>query len=519
MASDDLDLAWRRLKLDYGDRSFVTHPFLLDCVEKNIEYWLRTIKAALEADWAPKAAKPCFRPKPSHMLRPGPVLSWQDELAYNYLLQRFLPNIWTRIGWSQGKVDLAYELRDPSTRTAECVHRGARVWKEWREKSLALLVPGVTHVVTSDLAGFYENIDHPLLLSELASCNVDGKEHGYLRSALRRWSSPRGKGIPQGYTSSDILAKLYLEPLDSALVGAGYQHLRYVDDIRIFCTSHTQARRAIQQLTELVAARGLNLQSAKTKILTAEEATAEIRGVQTTLSEVQNKLSDELLANPYASLAEVFAALKTSDTPSEVLERAFSEKLATESARFDATLFHFLMYRLGAAKSRIAIGYCLNLLSEHPEETDAVLRYLAEITPMASELDQIASYMTSEGAIYDYQLFELLRWFFQGQRYHPAVVALARTWAFDKNRSDWLRSYAVAYLGEHGMPSDLNLLHSAYGGLLDELERATYVLSLVKLEKSRRNAFFVEVRGDGELVRAAAELAKVKGASGGSAPP
>ena len=82
-------------------------------------------------------------------------------------------------------------------------------------------------------------------------------------SLLNRWAQPRAKGIPQGFSASDILAKIYLNPIDRALRNGGFTHLRYVDDIRIFCKSRLEAKRGLLLLNDLMRKRGLNLQSAK----------------------------------------------------------------------------------------------------------------------------------------------------------------------------------------------------------------------------------------------------------------
>jgi hypothetical protein len=40
----DLDLAWRRLKHDRPDRTFVSHPFLMEIIESDLEAWINTIR-------------------------------------------------------------------------------------------------------------------------------------------------------------------------------------------------------------------------------------------------------------------------------------------------------------------------------------------------------------------------------------------------------------------------------------------------------------------------------------------
>ena len=53
------------------------------------------------------------------------------------------------------------------------------------------------------------------------------------------------KGSPQGAVISPLLANLYLHPVDVAMAAAGYEMIRYADDLVILCRSEVEARRAL----------------------------------------------------------------------------------------------------------------------------------------------------------------------------------------------------------------------------------------------------------------------------------
>ena len=131
-------------------------------------------------------------------------------------------------------------------------------------------------------------------MSDLRTIQIPKTELDLLAKCLRRWSGTRTKGIPQGYTASDILAKVYLGPVDQALRNEDLDHLRYVDDFRVFCGSRNEAKQAILVLAELMSNRGLNLQSAKTDIYTKEQAKPQIGGVAEKLEDVTQQLHKEI---------------------------------------------------------------------------------------------------------------------------------------------------------------------------------------------------------------------------------
>ena len=150
-------------------------------------------------------------------------------------------------------------------------------------------------MVFTDITGFYDNIDLPLLMSDLRNCNIDPELISQISKCLNKWVSINNKGIPQGQSASDILAKLYLNSIDLGLKNSGFVELRYVDDIRIFCKSKSEAKKALIELSRLMRKRGLSLQSAKTKILNAVDAYSEIESIFPIIRSVVNRLKEETI--------------------------------------------------------------------------------------------------------------------------------------------------------------------------------------------------------------------------------
>jgi hypothetical protein len=95
------------------------------------------------------------------------------------------------------------------------------------------------------------------------------------------------------------------------------------------------------------------------------------------------------------------------------LERTFEEYFsASNPAPFNKTLFHYLLNRIGKAKSRVAVNFCLDALRERAEETAYILKYFCEISSSETDIKSIVDYLTSPIAIYDYQCYQALKWFF-----------------------------------------------------------------------------------------------------------
>jgi hypothetical protein len=196
--------------------------------------------------------------------------------------------------------------------------------------------------------------------------------------------------------------------------------------------------------------------------------------------------------------------------PPEVLERTFKEQfLDSAEARFERTLFHYLLTRLGRVGSKVAVDYCVEALRSRPDETEYMLRYLGSVGLEEHQVNRIVDFVESADALYDYQIYQIVAWFYSQKRWDERMVQLCRSLAFDRNRPTWLRSYCTAYLGEYSDSGDLAHLEEQYAHLTTDIERADCAAALKKQERGRRNAFYARIQGDGEYVQWAAQLVRL----------
>ncbi len=510
---EDLRIAWRRYQRDLRDRCFVDHPFIETWIQVDVDSWLLTIQTELTAGYNPRISHRCAVPKAGFMIRPGTVLEPEDALVYTYLVGRIYGAIRKATGGLEGKVDIAYQTVEDES-AVDWTRHNFKIWQQWRENSLQALSTRVQYVVVTDISGFYDSIPIQRLVQDLRGFGAAEEVLTVLQECLRKWAYGREQGIPQGYWASDLLAKLYMSPVDRRLQRDEFEHLRYVDDIRIFCESKLEAKKAIQFLSQLLYPRGLSLQSGKTEILSNSEARSAFDGVNETIKELNMELAEEIAesaeAAPYVTPGEILAALADRDDPPvQTLERAFTEHFGAGSdEKFDATLFHYLLVRLGKAGSRVAINYCLQMLATGPQETAYMLRYFTDVTLTADERQMLVHYMQSDDAIYDYQLYQIIRWFYKDDIEDDDVLQLVRKWVADRNRSFWLRSYALTYLGRFGDDADLEGIEQGYGEVASDIERADRIAALSRMEKSRRNGFYARVLRDGHYVERAVQIVK-----------
>ena len=134
------------------------------------------------------------------------------------------------------------------------------------------------YLLVTDLANYYENIRSKdiiaafdRLLPKVKATAIEKQQIRnslvLLENCLKDWSLNDGFGLPQNRDASSFLANIVLNDVDRAMEKVGYDYYRYVDDIRIICDSKDHAKKALIDLIGNLRGKGLNVNSAKTKIL------------------------------------------------------------------------------------------------------------------------------------------------------------------------------------------------------------------------------------------------------------
>ena len=132
-------------------------------------------------------------------------------------------------------------------------------------------------VIDLDIKGFFDNIDHDLLMLAVRK-HPDEK---WVLMYIQRWlEAPvqteeglreiQGTGTPQGSVISPLLSNLFLHYafdrwMDKTTGGLEFE--RYADDIIVHCRSREQAKYVLQMIRERMAECKLELHPEKTKIV------------------------------------------------------------------------------------------------------------------------------------------------------------------------------------------------------------------------------------------------------------
>ena len=131
-------------------------------------------------------------------------------------------------------------------------------------------------VVDADIEGFFDALDHELLMERVSQRISDRRVLKWIRHWLKAGVMEEGAvrkattGTPQGGVISPLLANIYLSVLDEAWQGR-HRHLgrlvRYADDFVVLCRTRAEAEAALEIIRGILDDLGLRLHPDKTKLV------------------------------------------------------------------------------------------------------------------------------------------------------------------------------------------------------------------------------------------------------------
>ncbi len=136
-------------------------------------------------------------------------------------------------------------------------------------------------VAGTDIASCFSAIPHDKLMQAVQERICDQSVLKLLRVILRAGVMEGGQlrrpvtGTPQGGVVSPVLCNVYLHRLDRAWDEQDGVLVRYAGDATVMCWSRSQAERALERLTGLLAGLGLEPKAAKTRIVCVPRAQRE----------------------------------------------------------------------------------------------------------------------------------------------------------------------------------------------------------------------------------------------------
>ena len=261
LSEEALLVAWQRVKENDGAAGIDGEK--IEAFSRNCLGRLQQLKSEVErGQYQPQPLLEIDIAKANGRLRTLCIPSVRDRVLQTAVAQVLSTHLDPEFA------DISYGYR-PQRCSAQAVARVSRL----RES-------GLTQVLDADIEGYFDNIDHDILMKECArrindqplcalialwlTAVVQGKANDRQAHLLTR-------GVPQGSPLSPLLSNLYLDAFDDALAKHGLKHIRFADDFVVCCATHSAAREAQQIVIVELKKLKLKLNLQKTRVTSFDE--------------------------------------------------------------------------------------------------------------------------------------------------------------------------------------------------------------------------------------------------------
>lgn len=232
----NLHQAWRRVKSNRGAPG-IDGLCIEDFPAYAREHWPAIRQRLNDGSYQPQPVRRVTIPKPDGGERALGIPAVVDRVVQQAIAQVMTP------------------IFDPEFSESSYGFRPKRSAHGALKQLKADIKAGYRIAVDLDLAKFFDNVDHDILMARvakrIADCRLLALIGRYLRAGVLINDSiqPSELGTPQGGPLSPLLANILLDDLDRELEGRGHRFVRYADDLMVLVKSERAGQRVKTNLT------------------------------------------------------------------------------------------------------------------------------------------------------------------------------------------------------------------------------------------------------------------------------
>ena len=354
---DNLQRAWRWIRSN-ADASYKAYNReIYSCYSIADEALLADLRDRLRRNvYEPEHACKIYFPKSSGILRPYTLLSVEDQIVYQALINVVAELLYPRVRRRYNKEVFGHLYAGKSS--VWFYRKWSNGYAKFNSAAREAFDSGYNYTASFDLTACYDSLDHGVLSHFLAKLGCDQEIRKFLVECLSRWTATNHRiyhnhGIPQGPLSSGLLSEVVLRHFDEFRGRqASVKYFRYVDDIRLFAKDERRLREMLVRLDMLSKDIGLFPQSAKISI-------HRVKDIETELKTISNPVEPTLKAKI-------------------VDQRKLHKRITALSKNFDVsdpTRFKYLLAN-AAPDSRLT-NRLWRIFDRHPEYYKSIAMYLS----------------------------------------------------------------------------------------------------------------------------------------------
>ncbi len=203
-------------------------------------HWAEIKAELLEGMYQPQAVKQVLIPKPKGGYRRLGIPTVLDRLIQQALHQVLNPIF-----------DPEFSEHSFGFRKGKSAHDAVKQARTYQRA-------GKRWVVDMDLAKFFDEVNHDILMSKIFRKVKDKQILRLIRKYLQSGIMVNGlhvtqeKGTPQGSPLSPLLSNIMLDELDKELERRGHSFCRYADDCNIYVSSKRAGERVLSSISKFL---------------------------------------------------------------------------------------------------------------------------------------------------------------------------------------------------------------------------------------------------------------------------
>ena len=446
----------------YSDYN-VGHPSFLQRIEVNLRKGMLRPCLPLELTF----------PKSEFAVRPGRRIEIEDLAVVYYCILGLAEDLEDRLKPSV----TAYRVRTgPSPRIVQSatlilpksLRRRLRIVSPWYNAWPSFIRSlrrdyakfGRKFVGTSDITSFYEDVDLGLLRNELR-VRVS-KNHQSLANILvemyQAWSARdvhlirQNRGLPQGTTSSGVIANYYLMSFDDALSkyarARNLRWYRYNDDMRLLGADREDVKRGLRTIGHQLSRLNLIQQGSKTRILSGRKAR---RDLFDTRPEKVDKLIRKIQKQSALRKRSKTAALRELDS--------YLKGIASTDDKKDSTVLAMLYRGYGELGSDRLLSRWRSDYDREPTRARTILSYVGRFLDRPGQCKGLAQILAAQKwRATDWEIAQFVRCCRRMKHLPGLAQRTLNSLAQSKNSNWYVRQQAVLALGWLRLPGEIRQL-------------------------------------------------------------
>lgn len=209
----------------------------------------------------PGACRRFIVPKDEFSYRQATQLDLQDSIILSSVVHQFGNGIESR----RLPSDRVFSYRFLPT-AQDGLYGGSSAWNDFWNTAIQKSIRSQC-ILYCDIADFYNQVYHHVVENQLIASGFPNQAIKWVISLLESTTAHVSRGVPIGPHAIHLIAEATLIPIDNSLTTSGIEFIRYADDILVFCSSESEAKRLLSQIVSVLdRQQRLMLQRHKTKV-------------------------------------------------------------------------------------------------------------------------------------------------------------------------------------------------------------------------------------------------------------